>query len=280
MNNFAEKLKIGQAAIIKFIATVSQKLGEFLPSLVGAFLILFVGWLIAVLLRGLSRRIFRIIGINYIIEHSGVNDLLIKLGVQRKAEDILASLVYLIVLFVFIVAATEVLGISIVIETLNQFISYLPQIFGALFVFIFLAYLGRFLRQIVSNFLESYRLAYAGAIGKVLETLVIIFALIMALRKLGFETTIFTANITLAIGIFIGAVGLALGLGTREIARKIVAGFYLRRHINIGDEIQIGEITGKISSFENTAVIVETAEGVILIPNDQMLENIVQVKKK
>lgn len=64
----------------------------------------------------------------------------------------------------------------------------------------------------------------------------------------------------------------------RDVARKIVAGFYLRKHFHVGDEIQMGNLKGKVLSYENTAVKVETAEGPVLIPNDQILENIVQIK--
>jgi len=46
----------------------------------------------------------------------------------------------------------------------------------------------------------------------------------------------------------------------------------------VGDEIQMGNLKGKVLSYENTAVKVETAEGPVLIPNDQILENIVQIK--
>ncbi len=280
MDSFAKGLKVGQKAITSMVSTAFQKLGGFLPSLVGAILILIVGWLMAALFRGLSRRVFKVVGINYIVERSGVNNLLEKLGMQRKAEDILASLVYLIVLLVFVVASTEVLGIHIVIETLNRFISYLPRVFGALFVFVFLAYLGNFLKRGISSFLQSYHLAYAEIVGRIIEVLVLVFALIMALRELGFETAIFTANITLIIGIFLGAIGLALGLGTREVTRKVVSGIYLRKYISVGDEIQAGDVAGKVLSLENTSVTVETPDGIILIPNDQILESNVKIKKK
>ena len=212
MDGFKEGLKVGQEAITNLVATAAQKLGAFLPGLLGALLILLVGWAMAAVLRGFSRRIFRVIGISYIAERSGINDLLQKLGAQRKAEDLLASLVYLVVFLIFVVAATEVLGIRIVIETLNSFIAYLPQVFGAIVVFLFLAYLGRLLHQVVSSFLESYQLAYGKVVGRVLQVIVVIFALIMAPRQLGFETTIFTANLTLVLALSLGG-GTGHGVG-------------------------------------------------------------------
>ncbi len=280
MNNFSEGLKVGQQALINLVTTAFHKLGGFVPSLLGAILLLVVGWLIAASLKKLSHHLFKFTGINYLIEHSGVNDFLEKLGFKRKAEDILTSLVYLIVLLIFITAATEILGIRIVIETINKFISYIPQVFGALFIFIFLSYIGKFICQSVSNFLRSYHLEYAAVIGKIIEILIIIFALVIAIKELGFETSIFTANISLIIGIIFGAIGLSIGWGTRDIAKKVVSGLYLRKNLNIGDEIQIKDVKGQIISFENTSIKIKSANEIILIPYDQILESQVQIIKK
>jgi len=279
MTGIEKGLKVGQEAIFNLISSAFQKIGAFLPDLLGSLIILFLGWIVALILRGISRRIFRIIGIKYLAERSGVNELLKKLGIQKRAEDLLASLVYLAVLLIVVVAATEVLGITIVIDTLNSFINYLPKIFGAIFVFIFVSYLGKLVRQVVSNFLESYKIAYASAVGIFLEVLISVFAIIMALRELGFETTIFTANITLVIALLFSAMALAIGLGGKSIAEKILAGFYLRKYLSSGQEVEINGLKGKVKDFQATALIIETEDGEVALPNDRVLTEILKVKK-
>ncbi len=279
MMGIEKGLKVGQEAILNLIISAFQKIGAFLPDLLGSLIILFLGWIVACILRGISRRIFRIIGIKYLAERSGVNELLRKLGIQKRAEDLLASLVYLAVLLIAVVAATEVLGITIVIDTLNSFINYLPKIFGAIFVFIFISYLGKLVRQVVSNFLESYRIAYASAVGIFLEVLISVFAIIMALRELGFETTIFTANITLVIALLFLAMALAIGLGGKNIAEKILAGFYLRKYLFSGQEVEIKGLKGRVKDFQATALVIETEDGEVVLPNDKVLTEILKVKK-
>jgi hypothetical protein len=279
MTGIEKGLKVGQEAILNLISSAFQKIGAFLPDLLGSLIILFLGWIVALILRGISRRVFRIIGIKYLAERSGVNELLKKLGIQKRAEDLLASLVYLAVLLIVVVAATEVLGITIVIDTLNSFINYLPKIFGAIFVFIFVSYLGKLVRQVVSNFLESYKIAYASAVGIFLEVLISVFAIIMALRELGFETTIFTANITLVIALLFSAMALAIGLGGKSIAEKILAGFYLRKYLSSGQEVEINGLKGRVKDFQATALIIETEDGEVALPNDRVLTEILKVKK-
>jgi len=275
MDAFKGQLKVGEEAVINLVSTLAQKVGAFLPHLVGALLVLFVGWIMALFLRHLARKIFQILGFHHLAERSGVNDLLRKFGIEKRTEDLLASLVYLTVLLIFIVSATEVLGIHIVIETLNRFIAYIPQIFGAIFVFVFLTYIGKFLRQVLVGFLENYGLAYAKVLGGVVEIIIGIFALIMALRELGFDTSVFTANVTLVLGLFLLACALALGLGGQRIAAKILSGFYVRQQLRVGEEINLDQIKGKIKAFRITGLILESEKEELLIPYDLLVEKVV-----
>ncbi|GEM_PF-763982 len=278
MAGFMEGLLIGKEAVLNLVASACQKVGAFLPNFLGSLVILLVGWIIALITKQIAKRIFRLIGINYIAESSGVNQLLKKVGVQKRAEDFLASLVYLSILLIFIVSATEVLGITIVIDTLNQFIAYLPKIFGALFIFIFISYLGKVTKQIVLNFLSSYKIEFSSILATFLEVIITVFALIIALRELGFPTTIFTANITVILALMFFAVAIALGLGGKRVAENLIAGLYLKKLFSINQEIELDEIKGKIKGFFPTSVLIEAEAENFFVPNKEVLEKAVKVK--
>lgn len=279
MKGFEKQIKVVQEAVVNLVSVLGQKVGAFLPRFLGSLAILFIGWIIALFLRRLSRKIFQILGFHHISERSGVNNILQKIGIHKRAEDLLASLVYFAVLLVSVVSATEVLGIHIVIETLNRFIGYIPQIFGAIFVFIFLTYIGKFVRQVVVGFLENYGIAYGRVVGGTIEVLIGIFALIMALKQLGFDTSVFTANITLVLGILLLACSLALGLGGQKITSKILSGFYVRQQLRIGEEINLDGLNGKIKSFQITGITLEHEEREIVIPYDLLIEKVISKKK-
>ncbi len=278
MANFTEGLLIGKEAVLNLVVSAFQKVGAFLPNFLGSLVILIIGWIVAIITKQIAKKVFQLIGIKYLSESSGVNQFLQKLGIQKKAEELLASLVYLGILFIFIVAATEVLGITIVIETLNKFIAYLPKIFGALFVFIFISYLGKLVKQVVLNFLTSYKIEHASLLGTFLEILITIFALVIALRELGFQTTIFTANITLILALAFFAIALALGLGSKKVAENLIAGFYLKKLLTIDQEIEVNEIKGKIKGFFPTSVLIESEAEKYFVPNKEILEKNVKIK--
>ncbi len=279
MESIIEQTRLAREAILNLIQSLATKIGDFLPNLIGALIILIVGIIVAAIVRGIFRRILNTLGLNYIAEKSGINHLLEKIGTKKKATDLLASLIYLAIILIFFVAATETLGIRIVIDTVNKFIAYLPKVFGALFIFIFLSYIAKVIGNVIKNFLISAEIEYATIIGTVVEVVIDIFALVMALRELGFDTTIFTANITLFIGIFLGAIGLALGLGGKSIAEKILAGFYLKSNLKVGDQIDLEKVSGRIKAITSAYVSLETPEGEeVLLPTDEVLKQ--AVKKK
>ena len=53
------------------------------------------------------------------------------------------------------------------------------------------------------------------------------------------------------------AFGLAFGLGTRDVVRNITAGFYLRKHLIVGERVEIVGQTGILRSITATHVVLE-----------------------
>ena len=280
MNTIMHQVKLTQELVLNLVITSAQKFGQFLPSLIGAIIIFLIGLFIASISKRAFKKIFSLIGINYISEKSGINNILEKLGSKKKTEDILISLIYLVIVMLFLVAATEVLGIKVVIQTVNKFIAYIPQLFGAIFIFIFLSFIGKIISTPLKEFLEKSNIVFASFISRSVEIIIGIFALVIAIRQMGFDITIFTANITLFLGIIIGAIGLAFGLGAKNIFQKIVAGFYLRNFLKTGDMVKWDDSIGQIKRFELTSLIIESSNEEIIIPNDVAIETILKKMRR
>jgi len=281
VSNVLKSFELGRTAALNLISSLFQKIGAFLPKLIGAILILLLGWLIAILLRAISKKVFSVIGLNYLIEKSGINQIFKSINISKRAEDLLASLVYITVLLITVVSVAEVLGIKVILETLNLFIAYLPNIFGALFIFSFIVYLGKFIKEFLVNLTEKYQIQQGRIFGNIVEVLMIAFALVIALNKLGFDTTIITTNITLIITILLGAFGLAIALGGQKIAEKVLAGLYLKHIIDIGEIISIKEYQGQVLSIKATTTEIKIDnENRIYVPNDELLKEVILKRKK
>lgn len=108
----------------QFLNELWQTVGGFLPSLIGAILVLFVGWLVALAVSAGVRAIFNRTTLdNRIAAAAGLG----KDGADFKIEPVISKIVFwLIMLFVF-VAFFQILGLTIVTEPLN---ALLEAIFG------------------------------------------------------------------------------------------------------------------------------------------------------
>ncbi len=119
---------------------LSNSVGDFLPSTVGAILILVLGWFIA----GFIKRI-----VTKLIRKTGVDD---KLGTGKVTISKFAGkLIYFLVMIFVFMLALEKLGMTSVLEPvknlLNGFTGFIPNIVGAGLV----GYIGYMLATIVSE---------------------------------------------------------------------------------------------------------------------------------
>jgi small-conductance mechanosensitive channel len=71
------------------------------------------------------------------------------------------------------------------------------------------------------------------------------------------------------------AFGLAFGLGTRDVVRNITAGFYLRKHLLMGERLEIIGQTGILRSITATHVVLGGDDGTeISIGNGTFLDQV------
>ncbi len=67
--------------------------------------------------------------------------------------------------------------------------------------------------------------------------------------------------------------GLSLGLGTREITRNILAGFYARKVFRIGEEMEIAGERGTLKAITPTQTLLERDNRTIAVANSVYLED-------
>jgi len=125
--------------------------------------------------------------------------------------------------------------------------------------------LGRLAEQQL-NQIEELSPALKALIGKILNVLLPVIALLIALQIVGFNLA------TLAV--FSGAVGLGVGLGLQRTVANFVAGFTLiaDRSIKPNDTIEIDGTMGWVTAMQARYVALRTRDGTeILIPNDRFM---------
>ncbi len=256
-----------------FFQSLVETVGAYLPNIVGAVLIILIGWVAAKLLRGLTVKLLRVIGIVALGEKINFNETLKKVGIAKNLDQIIGGLVYYIVLLVFLVSASEVLGLKVVLDTLNSFIAYLPHVLGAFLILVIALYLAKVIKDAVASTSSTLNIAYAGALSSFLEVMIIGFGIMMALTELGLDMTVFTANITVIIAGMVLAIALSIGLGSRTIMSNVLSRYYISQLYRVGDQVLLVGQKGTIIKITPVSVVLKTEhEEPVHIPHEQIIE--------
>jgi small-conductance mechanosensitive channel len=199
--------------------SLSQGLGSImdaLPALIGALVILIIGYVIAKVLQSITTRVLQGMGFQGWMEKGGIKQFFDRSQTQQTPLSIIGKLVFWLVFFIAITMAVDTLGISAISEVLAQFIAYIPQIIAAILILVLATLLATFVAGIVRGATGS------NVVGSVAQYGIIVFAAFAALTQLGIAEELIAPTFLILLGAVALAAALAFGLGGQSIAQQIV----------------------------------------------------------
>ncbi|MEO1766334.1 mechanosensitive ion channel family protein [Thiobacter aerophilum] len=201
---------------------VIRQLADFLPKLLVALLLLFVGWLVAKLARSAVRRLLALAHFDTLAEKTGIEEFLKHGEMQITLSGIIAEVSYWLVLFIVLVTVSNSLGLTAVAELFNRVVLYLPNIVVAVLIIIFGTLLARFINRLVFAWLRNLEIEGALTISTIAEYTVQIFAVFVALEQLAVATHLLITAFAIVFGAACLALALAFGLGGRDWAAGVI----------------------------------------------------------
>ncbi len=202
------------------------QIGAFVPSLLGALVILFAGYLLAKLAQRATGRVLRRLHLNEALERGGVLHAVERTGASVNPARVVADLVFWLVMFGVLLIAANALGLRSLAEVFGELVSYIPSVIAAVVIIIVGIVLGNFVGGLVQASAGTIHggptLARVGRVG------VIVIAVFMALQELGVATEIVTTAFASLFGAVALALALSFGLGNRELAGEVTREWYER----------------------------------------------------
>ena len=190
----------------------------FLPSLLGALIIFIIGWIIAVLLGKLAAQIIRALRIDQILEKMSFKRSLEKANLKLDSGKFVGELVRWFFIVVFLMAATDILGLPEVTIFLRRVLLYIPQIIVAVLILLIAVLVANFLQRLVKASVEAAGLKSANFLGSVTKWAILIFAVLAALLQLGIVPALIETLFTGLIAALALGLGLSFGLGGKDAA--------------------------------------------------------------
>lgn len=213
MNDIVDRLWIG-----------TEQMGLLMLPLAGAALILVTGYFLARQIGIWVEQVLRRLNFNRVADAGGLAEAMGRAGSHLDPANAIGRLMFWLVMLVVILLTSTALGLESINEMFGLMLSYIPTVIAAVVIII--------LGMIVGEFVRGLILASAGTVAgvltvaKVAKASVVIIAIFMALQQVGVAEEIVTATFTLILGAIALAVGLAFGLGNRDLAGEITRRWY------------------------------------------------------
>ena len=260
--------------VADILSNAGETLGEALPRIGGAIVLLVVGVLVARLVGRFARRGLAAVGVDDLAERFGIHDVLARVGVDRPLSRLLGRVIRIVLTVVVVFAAISLLGLAALNTTLNAALLFLPT----LFVAVALVVAGAIVAQVVGERVDrlANQMALGGPVGRVAQAAVFAIFLITALSQLGISTELLTALVGIVFIAGALTVALAFGLGSRDVARQVSAGRYVGGAFTVGQTITVDGIHGEIVALESAVTVIRSDDGQTLrVPNHLLLESVV-----
>ncbi|MFH1458864.1 MAG: hypothetical protein ABIG64_00620 [Candidatus Omnitrophota bacterium] len=190
-----------------------------------ALLIVVIGWAVSKGIRSLVAKILKVIKLDNLAEIAGVTKFLKKGEIKYSLSDLIALIVYWLLMLLVIMITANVLGLTIVAALIDKIVLYIPNVLAALIVLVIGALLAVFVRKIVESTAHNAGLSHASGMGMLTHTIIVIFAMIIALEQLKIGITVLSQFLTIILGSIGLALALSFGLGCKDIAAQAMSNF-------------------------------------------------------
>jgi hypothetical protein len=191
-------------------------IATFLPKLMGALVVVIIGYFIAKAVAKLVDGVLERVGFDRMVERGGIGRALE--SSRFDASDILSKLMFY-VLFLFVLQlAFGVFGPNPVSDLIKGTVAYLPNVFVAIVIIVVGAAIAAAVKEIVEAALGG--LGYGKAVAMVASTSILVLAAFAALDQLQIAPSIVRGLYYALLAILVGSSVVAIGGGGIQTMRR------------------------------------------------------------
>jgi len=197
-----------------------------IPRILGFIVVVAIGWFVSTILARAVTGLLRAIRFDELARKAGLADFLAKMSTGTDSAGVVAGLVKWLVRIVVLLVAFDVLGLPAVSDVMRQLLLWLPNLVVAIFVLFIGGIAARALGNIVRGATAESGFSNPETLANVVRTTVWAFAIVVAINQLGIATNLINTLFTGFVGALAVALGLAFGLGGRDLASRTLENWY------------------------------------------------------
>lgn len=217
---------MGQGQTVELIVTtwsqVWANLANYLILLVGGLVLLVIFLIIAKVIEKAIVQVLKVARFDVLSEKAGIASILAKGEIKHTLSELIGMVVYWLFVLVFVIITLNVVGLR-TSGFLDQAVEYAGKVLISIFVLVLGLFFAALIGSVVRTMASNAGMATAKNLGQVSQVVIIVITVLTVLPMLGVRTFILDTAVVVVLAASGLALGLAFGLGSKDIAGKIVS---------------------------------------------------------
>lgn len=267
--------QIGQQLVATYQSALNSLIA-WTPTVLLAIILVVVALVVARVVERILRTIMTRVRFDSLVERVGIDQAVQRIGIRESLNTLVPRIVYYLLLILFARTAADAMGLVAISSAIGTFMGYLPNIVAALLILVLGGAAAQVAGRAVGEAAGNAGIEFGSSLGGLVTALILFVLGIMAISQLQIDTEmirIVTASVLAALAI---AFGLAFGLGSRDITRNIIAGYYARKTFEVGREIEIMGERGELMGITPTQTLMQQGDRVVAVSNAAYLDSVVK----
>jgi hypothetical protein len=248
-----------------------------LPNFFMALVLIIIGIIVSKLVAKVVKTALEKIKIDKLGEKLNEIELVEKSNMKIKISALSSKIIYYILLLLFSVAATDVLGMPALSNMVSDLITFIPNLVVALIWLVLGLLIAEALKNIVQTALTSLGIPSARLISTALFYFLLINVVISALSQAKIDTGFLSQNISLVIGGVVLAFAIGYGLASKDIVSNFLGSVYSKGRFTIGDTITVDGKKGEIVEMDRSSVVIKTEASRIVVPLSKLTKESLEI---
>jgi len=265
-----------QLTIVKDVLTsMSQGFADTIPGIITAVVLLFIGWLLAKIISTVIGRVLDKLNLEMVMDK--IREVDIFKGMTFSMGTLIAKFVYWGIFLTFFIAAVEVLGIDSISNGIKEILGYVPKLISAVLFFVIGSVLANIIKNFITTAMSSMNLKTGKAIGNFVFYFLLVMVAISALNQAGIGTDIIQDNLKIIVAAFVFSLGLGYALASKGLMSNLLAAYYSKDKVALGQTISFQGTTGRVMKKDNTSVTIESNGKEVIIPLSKFMDDKIEI---
>jgi len=262
--------------IVEALRSLVDRAVLWIPDLVVGAILALVALVVAKVIELVFRVVLARVRLDRLLARAGVDQTLHGFGVRQSLNEFLPRVVYFLILFLFVRTGAQVLGLDAISDAIGAALGYLPNLLAALLILLVGGAAAQFVAASATNAARDSGIEYAASLGRFVYGGLLFVLGVMAISQLRVDTEIIRLIVICGLAGLSLAFGLSFGLGTRDVTRNIVAGYYARKVLDTGRHIEIAGEQGVWVAITPTQALIRQEQRLVSVSNQALLDGIVK----